>query len=453
MQNELHESFAQSVNDLLTDPLPPESLKAGATAPNRGPQWPRPHHMNHRTACQVVEHCARDARASFLQGDRDAAAFQFGAASHYVLDMLVPCAEDDANHAFYEGRFADIHPRTQYPGTPHDRIADSRLVQQSIDRLLKVAQDGSPDYQARLREAHAQMQSIGRAIVADPVPDELSECVDSVSRDFARALGSQYEQYRAVVQKAVMEGLQRLSPGDPVRSGFWCGVIAQEDVFRICREPRPLRLRALALLGKRAFIRKALGALRQSFQAAGHQSDFERECRLLADRFARRLEGLADRYQEWDWFAAPWDQWRGRTDKALEKVFADAEALRGQLARLEEERLTQECLGHFRERWPASPSGRLAALVSHRPAAAVGLWLVPTLVACTGVRVLWRAGYLPPAPAAAAAAAIAAAFAVYVYRMSHNLRTLYDYIMAEPQLLSRGDLAQTADADADTEPL
>jgi hypothetical protein len=453
MQNELHESFAQSVNELLADPLPAEPLRAGATAPNRGSQWLRPHHMNHRAACQVVERCTRDARACFLRGDRDAAAFQLGAATHYALDMLVPCPEEDANHAFHEGRFADTHPRIQYARIPPDRVADGRLVQHSIDRLLEVAEHGSPDYQARLREAHAQLQSIGRAIAADPVPEELSERADAASRDFARALGSQYEQYHAIVHKAVMEGLQRLSPGNPIRSGFWCGVIAQEDVFRVCREPGPLRLRVLALLGKRAFIRKALGALRLSFQAAGHQSDFERECRLLADRFAHRLDGLADRYQEWDWFAAPWDRWRGRADRALQKVFTDAEALRGQLARLEEERLTQECLDHFRERWPTSLSGRLAALMNRRPAAAIALWLAPTAAGCTGVHLLWRAGYLPSAPAAGAAVAIAVAFAVYVYRMSHNLRTLHDYITAQPQLPSRPELARTADADADTEPL
>ena len=217
MNAKAHKEAACSVNRHISNPFPERPLAKGAADPDKrrtsykGKE--RKHHYDislmtlfsnrdehgPSTIRSIVWKRVVRARRAWLRGKRSQAAFQFGVASHYLMDGLITSGSvDKREHQSGDRRFSKkILSAVPYsdPIKLHN-LADKNFAQQNLSRCRKFFGQNDPNIAIR---AWVLLVRIAAAVTEDPVPDKVKGEAEDRIEQGEKHISGLYRSFETVV--------------------------------------------------------------------------------------------------------------------------------------------------------------------------------------------------------------------------------------------------------------
>lgn len=185
-----HRLAAKLVNESLGGPFPEESLLAGSVDPDRptnGRTYQGIYSKHHYDLCiggtsryhgedtvmQIVLETALAARRFWIEGKHDSSAFEFGVATHFLLDGLICSPSVDADvHSFGDRAFAQKASDVRLPtiSRADDSLYGISFLMDVVESIEDCFGETDPDH---LVEACTALAQIGKAVVAPEIPMQM----------------------------------------------------------------------------------------------------------------------------------------------------------------------------------------------------------------------------------------------------------------------------------------
>jgi hypothetical protein len=362
------------------------------------------------------------ARAEFLEGRHQDAAFHVGLMSHYALDNLVPHSTGARDHTYCESRFAETDREMQYPRHIETSVADGRLAERSVRQLVRLAATRPLNFEGRLEGAYVSLVRLARAVAEESEPLGIITQLAETFVEFANGLEAELKDYRRRVRTAFAQALDHFWDWEPQSSAGGGPAQVARRAVGVCEL---LRARGVApaphtgLLGRFAlwgFRGRLLGGLEKQLGAQGTRH-LRRKCKALARAYRQGVSAVGQRRRHWDWFQIDWGFWDEKGKRALVWVLTNARRTRERAVGGQETQFRKRCAAEAVRWWPGTRRDRLARRCASdlRPAASLyaGGMLAAPIAACA----LWAAGALPLVAAVPVAAAGALAGVLYARRV------------------------------------
>ncbi len=417
---ETHENLATRIHAFAGEMLALQSLMAGSIAPNRDATWPAPHHLNRRSASIIID-SVKLARRDYLAGRSHDAAFHLGAASHYVLDAMVPVRGPSREHAAYESRFSKTDRHMDYQAEMKVSLADGRLAEHAVNQALRIATVTPISIEQRLEAANLCMLRLAAAVMTEREPmviiDRLADAFVQLSLRHEELLAPYREAMRAALDDRTPENWDAACPalGPGARRAVGIYTTLQQH-----RETPALHARLLGHHHLQQFRKPRLALLERLVPAHDDGPMVLRECRAVSREYEKAVRGIRERRSHWDWFEVQWEFWEEKGGLALEWMANEVrEAREGPLVAAEAD-FKRNCTAELKAQWAGTTWDRMAQFCEGRPAAQLLVYAVPLAALGALLAAFVTTVGLPVLAAAVTGIIAAVVYVPCIRRILHN---------------------------------